>query len=392
MNSFALSYKLRGENEDKNQSEKNKSDRSSKKITEVHINIWKIQNCGIKSKTRFFFDFGVKLDPTIKDVCLFVPFEINERGKDFDLVRKLKDSNQLLCTVFNMDLKSYSSQKEQFSEVRNEATNKPEFYLYQLGASNFSLEQFKIGENGHSKFIGTLLKITLIEEINKINTPLYIRFRIEPKNFKYVIRSEHISNDLLQAAFSEIDMIDFRLNEQRDINPEVINKIRSEGYDFFSFNKVHLFFMAETTESIQNGSSIKTDSRLLEKNLWKNYIPDSTKDRCYIAHHWKKSLNQEKVTDRRKWKRRIVNESFNDYQIFFTSIYPKTKWIRLFVYLSVIILLSWVGSILSSDVFEVNDIRINSHLKFNIVLGLLASVVLYFIVTRYRILIRIIRK
>lgn len=386
MKSFALSYKLRKKNIEQTSMD-----------TEVHINIWKVPIGTLWSTTKFFFDFGLKISPEIEYVCLFVPFEFKENGKDFDLVRKLKDSNQLLCTVFNMDLKSDTSPKDQFSKVINEEENKNTevFCLYQLGASKFNIEQVNIGEEGKTKVIGSLLKIYIqdkpTENICKSETDLYIRFRIEPKRVKDVVCSEHISNDLLQDAFSEIDMIDFRLNEQRDIHTDVIDKIKGEEFKFFSFNKVHLFFMAETKENIQNGSSLKIDSRLLERDLWKNYIPEGAKDTTYIAHHWKK--RKEKIIRGDSGEEDEVKyTSFKDYRIFFTSVYPKIKWIRLIVYLSVVILLSWIGSMLSFNISGIVGFSIPQYIKAIIVATLLTLVIIYSIATTYRLIIHLFRR
>ena len=391
MKSFALGYKL----EDKSEEQELELD-ERKDIAEVHINIWKVHVGTFWSRTKFFFDFGLKIHPEIVSVCLFVPFEFEEKGKDFDLVRKLKDSNQLLCTVFNMDLKSDSSQKAQFSRVVNEECDNEEFCcLYQLGASKFDIEKVCIGEKGKAKVIGSLLKIQMQEkpglEICKSNTSLYIRFRIEPNQITDVVSSEHISNDLLQDAFSEIDMFDFRLNEQRDIHTDVVDKIKGENYTFFSFDKVHLFFMAETKENIQNGSSIKIDSRLLERGLWRNYIPTGAKDANYIAHHWKK--RKERILRGASGKEDTVEYvPFKDYRVFFTSIYPKIKWIRLIVYFSVVVLLSWIGSMLSFNVSGIIGFSIPQYVKAIIIAVVLIFVIVYLIATTYRLIICLFRR
>lgn len=186
-------------------------------------------------------------------------------------------------------------------------------------------------------------------------------------------------------------MIDFRLNEQRDIHTDVIDKIKGNEFKFFSFDKVHLFFMAETKENIQNGSSLKIDSRFLERDLWQNYIPDGAKDTTYIAHHWKK--RKEKIIRGETGEEdKVIYTSFKDYRIFFTSVYPKIKWIRLIVYLSVVILLSWIGSMLSFNISRIIGFSIPQYIKAIIVVILLILVISYSIFTTYRIIIRLFRK
>ena len=247
------------------------------------------------------------------------------------------------------------------------------------------------GEKGKKKIIGRLLTIHIQEKPEtqtcKSSTPLYIRFRIEPRNIKNIVNSEHISNNLLQDAFSEIDMIDFRLNELRDINIDVIDLFKAKGIDFFLFDKVHLFFMTETKNNIQNGSSLKTDSRFLEHDLWKNYIPNGAKDTTYIAHHWKKR-KELIIRGESGEKDKVKYESFKDYRIFFTSLYPKIKWLRLFIYLSIVVILSWIGSMLSFNVSGIVGITIPDFIKAIIIIVLIVSIISYVFFTSYKIIIR----
>ena len=379
MKSFVLSYKKRNDSVSS----------ETVGVAEVHVNIWKVHIGTFISRLKLFYDFGIKLHPSVEDVCLFIPFEIEQNGKDFDLARKLKDSNQLLCTVFNMNLKSDSSSTDCFSKVVDESGTEM-FCIYQLGANKFTLETVSIGEKSKSRVIGTIIKIHLQDQPANYgcdkNTPYYIRFRIQPKKVRDAVKSEHISNDFLQDAFSELDLFDLRLNEQRDVHTEAIDKIKGDGFSFLEFDKVHLFYMAETKENVQNGSSIKSDSRLLEKELWYTYIPDGAKDTNYIAHHWKK------MNPHNDKNGAISYEKFKDYRIFFTSLYPKTNWIRLFVYLSVAVILSWLGSMLSFSVISVFSISIAQYWKAVILFIMAAIVLIFFIATNYRIIVRLIRK
>lgn len=149
--------------------------------------------------------------------------------------------------------------------------------------------------------------------------------------------------------------------------------------------------MAETKENIQNGSSLKIDSRLLERDLWKNYIPEGAKDTTYIAHHWKK--RKEKIIRGDSGEEDEVKyTSFKDYRIFFTSVYPKIKWIRLIVYLSVVILLSWIGSMLSFNISGIVGFSIPQYIKAIIVATLLTLVIIYSIATTYRLIIHLFRR
>ena len=45
---------------------------------------------------------------------------------------------------------------------------------------------------------------------------------------KILLEKENISNDFLQSAFSKTEMIDFRINEVREMNPKVFEEITKE--------------------------------------------------------------------------------------------------------------------------------------------------------------------
>ncbi len=398
MKSFILSYKLRSNEGDlvkdsnyldsKSCEESKSEDENVNEVCEAHVNIWKVYVGTIRSRISFFYDFGLKISQKVGKIRLFIPFEIEENGKDFDLVRLLKNDNKLLCTVFNMDLKSDTSPKNAFSKVTSTEDDEEKFCLYQLGSNNFRVETIEIADRCRSKIIGSMLTITLgnkpEDNVCNSNTHLYIRFRLQAKKVKDAVISDHISNDFLQDAFSEIDMIDFRMNEHRSVHMEAIDKMKEEGYDYFKFYKAHLFFMVETKEIVQNGSSLKSDSRLLEKELWRDYIPKGAKKSYYIAHHWKKEESANDNKDKCK--------SFMRFRFFFTSQYPKINWMRLIVYLSVVILLSWVGSMLCFDLNQGSYIHISPSIKIGVIISLISVVFAFFVITNYRLIVRLIRK
>lgn len=359
----------------------------------------------------------MKINPSIEFVKVYIPFEIEENGKDFDLVNTLNNNNQLLCTVFNSDLRSVSSQTASFAPVRDESKEgQPvEFYLHQLGATKFALEPFKVAANKKNKTIGQILKIHIqkdsqVDNNNKDDKPVYIRFRIQPKKIRDFVQSEHISNDFLQAAFSRIDLFDVRINERRNLNLEVKDALSADSYKIFKFDKIHLYFMAESKEKIENGSSIKIDSRLLECDLWRNYLPKGCHRCNYIAHHWKKRIEDDKNTIKVELDVNKPNEEgksvpaivelnkdvkykpFDDYHIFFTSVYPNLSLIRIFIYLCVVVLLSWCGSMLSFSVSEQIGVSISQVWKTRVVGAMFISIVLYAFFTSYRLILKVIRK
>lgn len=407
MNSFAFYYKPYAREEK----------RTNIDISELHVNIWKVDVGKFFPDYKIYIDFGMKINQNIEYIKVYIPFEIEENGLDYDLVKTLSNNNQLLCTVFNSDLRSMSSQTTSFVPVCDESKkDKPIFYLHQLGATKFTLEPFKIAVDKKNKTVGQILKIQIQKDSRKDDdemkedVPVYIRFRIQPKKISDFVQSEHISNDFLQAAFSRIDLFDIRINERRNLNLEVKDALSADSHKIFKFDKIHLYFMAETKEKIENGSSIKIDSRLLECDLWKSYLPKGCHRCNYIAHHWKKRIEDDNnnikgvlnfeeqdkrnnpVTTCIEVNKKKSYKPFDDYHIFFTSVYPNLRIIRIFIYLCVAVLLSWCGSMLSFSVSKQIGVSIPLVWKTRVICVMLVSIVLYAICTSYRLILKIIRK
>lgn len=171
----------------------------------------------------------------------------------------------------------------------------------------------------------------------------YVRFRVFVEDINEIVRTEILSNDLLQAAFSRMDLFDIRLNEQREIPSKVDEKMKKKHFGLCTFNKLHFFYIVDTHETIDNGVDVRKDSRLLENEQWKEYEPQSNiKGLNYVAHHWKKIPTTES------------NGEFRHFNLFFSTIYPKLSSVRLLAYFSIIVLLGWLGSMLT---FSVKDLQ-----------------------------------
>ena len=381
MKSFAFAYKFIDEEV--------KNIEDSDTTAECHFNVWKVESRCFFSATTFFFDIGLKISSKVESVYAYIPFDFEENEYQFDLAKKLQDCNQLLCTVFNADYKSEVGQGESITKVLDQG-NKVQFYLMSLGSTKFKVELFK-KTNGT---IGKLLKINLKRNIDlEEKAPIYIRFRLKAKKNQAIAISEHISNDFLQAAFSKIDLFDFRINEIRNINQDVMDRMRNDGYKTFYFDKVHLFYMADSREVIYNGSSLKQDARLLEQEFWFPYLPGDCRKTNFIAYHWKKRnpIDELKI-DGSKIDKTQKFLKFPDYRIFFSSIYPRNQKIRLLVYLFVVILLSWSGSMLCFTLSHFLPFRLQEEYKAGLVLMMMMFVFIFFLYINISVVIKIYKK
>lgn len=316
---------------------------------EFHINLWKSKNCVVKIMPNLIFDFGIKFESTITELCIFLPFRISKELGVEDLGKCLSTNRDLLNAVFNEDMICQSASNHCFSRITNNAncSEQESFYIYHLGEDNYKVEDY----TEDSKVKGTYLTINISGiPSNEEKTPTekyYVRFRVYVENISEIVRTEILSNDLLQAAFSRMDLFDIRLNEKREIPSKVEEKMKKQKFELCTFNKLHFFYIVDTHESIDNGIDIRKDSRLLENEQWIQYVPHSDIANVnYIAHHWKKKMEKDKP--------------ISHFSLFFSTIYPRLSIVRLVAYFSIVIILGWIGSMLSFSLGPLFEISVDS--------------------------------
>lgn len=349
MRSIALYYKKHKNKGEENELENYELwDKNNEKL-ELHINIWKVETGHHCLNPNLYFDFGIKAKFRIEQLCLYLPFEIEENEfKDLGIV--LHNQRGLLSTVFNDEVSTKTLSNDCYCEVQlSDPCDK--FYLYQLGSLNKKITYSTEEDNTKGTFIELSINGTPDNQEIDPEKYFYVRFRVKVKNIKQVVITQHLSNDLLQAAFSMIDLYDIRINELREVHPKVSEKMKMDKYKICSFSKIHIFYMADIHEVIENGSSLKQDSRILEDKKWCSYEPKTDlHNSIFIAHHWKRREKNNEMNNEDK-----IIKSFS---LFFSTVYPRTQILRLIVYITVVIILGFLGSMLS---FKFEDITLEDY-------------------------------
>ena len=346
-NKIPASAEVQKKEEESNVTDK-KADSKGDLKTEFHVNIWKIEEGTYKLSPRFFFDFGVMFPKEYKSLCLYLPFEIE--GSPEDLSGYLTGNQSTLSAVFNADTRTWAHNNPNYYNVTFVGGDKS-FYFYKLGSSNFEKTYFSKDDPKQ----GFFLKIFINGDVDKdkgkndIEADLiYVRFRVMLAKDSKFIRTEQISNDLLQAAFSSTDLIDVRINESRVLDTKIREQMEQRDFEPFEFDKIHLFYMVDTRENVDNGSSLKQDTRIVEQEQWGDYIPKtSLHNTTFVAYHWKK---RRKYIDEIK---KLKEEPIKTFNVFFSTIYPKTNIKRLAAYTFVVVMLGFLGSMLS---FRLNEL------------------------------------
>ena len=334
MNSIGILYAL------KNSSEPSKNNVSA----ELHVNYWKVPD-GKGSYNRFL-DFGIFINEVAREIStisFYFPFKVDSNSLK-DLGNSLSNS-ELLCTLFNNDyvVRNINSSPSYFSVTPSSSSDKAHpFWLYVLGENNFKVKEIKpYGSIVNVQILSTPKKNGGIQPVNGDKKPkrnLYFRFRVEDIPADSIFYEENISNDFIQSAFSKTEMIDFRINEVREMNPKAYEEITKDK-SFLPFSKIHFFFVGSSEDEQIAGNTDYKDCRLLNHDRWLSYLgKDYDNERKLIAYHW-------------CWKGDEKVMTRDRYSIFIKTVYKSMKWKTILKYCSVVFGLSLFAAIVW-DIFK----------------------------------------
>ncbi|MGO5016660.1 hypothetical protein ACTQ3T_07625 [Segatella copri] len=310
---------------------------------EIHINFWNTEINDVVSHKRkhlYALDFGVVCPLNLKELVLLIPAQV-EKDQFVDLVSRLASDRELMCTVFNDNLTIASKPTKSYHLVGNEDESLL-YLLYELSNENIVDINYS-RDNGY-----TVIKIANNLETIPPDTAknIYVRFRILLNDVHAFSIQRNVSNDWFQSAFSSSYMFDFRLNDVRELDKKVSEKLKHDHYDMAKLNKVHFFYMADADEVVENGSSMKLDSRLLEKQRWHSYFGNNVQlNRENLAHHWKKCiLKTVRKDDEGKQVDEYVRTPFDDFSLYFKVVYSHYKYRRVLVYSTIVFILGFLAS------------------------------------------------
>lgn len=342
---------------------------------QLHINLWKRvprNPFGKKENGLFYLDIGILTKFSTEGIKIYFPFELSDEKPWIDLGHILIESQEILCTLFNEDYKKKTrisdftivevnnatlkstpqktsaedtcgciclrnfleqrlSKKELKTNNKVKIGDTPQkFAIYTLKENDISIQDIREKDE-----IGSIFNITIPtqSDFNK-NEYYYLRFRIGIKNYKGLAYKTSLSNAWLQSAFTNLDMYNIQINQQRDISPDIRFALSSDYFEDAKFSKIHLMYVANPKVSVENGSSIKSDSRLIEPDKWQPYLPENFKLETYVAHHWKPTIKK--------------GNTISNTELFFTAKYPEYNIDKICLYIIGVIAFGCIGSLIAS--------------------------------------------
>ena len=310
--------------------------------SEVQINIWKLTTEGRKS---YYVDFGLQFNPSIKEVFVLVPF-LTDKNNVKDLGCVISKDSELISRLFNTDTTSNHSAQSSFTPVSKDAgrsfeicaldvDNKTEFEEIKSGDITYTLINFKIPQKTEpEKQEAEKNKTTT--GVEKPMYDYYIRFRIIVDSKSHLSTTENVANDVIQSAFSKLELFDVRLNDTRYIPSNVSQIIYNDKKCRpFYFQKVHFFYMVDVKESMQTTSPACHDSRFLQYCDWKNYLDsENIKEKNFLSYHWKKVKSEQS------------KENIKSFQLCYSCLFPDRNTKQLLAYAGLAIILGFFGSML----------------------------------------------
>ncbi len=246
---------------------------SSLTDVELHFNFWKIPN-GAKDHQKFL-DIGIKLNDTscVESLNLYFPSQITQNDFE-DIVSKFIDKADLVSAIFNENYKVTTEGTKKSYEI-SDTKNDFVFTVYKTSENDLEFQNNKYG--------GTIIKIKVLKQSKKT----YYRFRLKGDFIDSLSIISKPTNSVLDSAFSEIEMIDFRVNEIRDLNHDLIEEINKDV--LLKIKKQHFFFICSNEEEVIGNHQPYISCRNLENYRWDKYVdlPDKNKENVYLAYHWK---------------------------------------------------------------------------------------------------------
>lgn len=130
---------------------------------------------------------------------------------------------------------------------------------------------------------------------------IYIRFRIQNIDLENILYFDSEPfNKSLDSAFSGTRVLDFKINEKRNIDKNITARMEQKEELLVEFGQIHFLVMEPSSYDMVSYTQNQMSCRELEKDLWNEYLKVDLEDKFghVLAYHWKKKASdQSKISD-----------------------------------------------------------------------------------------------
>lgn len=268
---------------------------------ELHINYWLLQeDTGFELN---YLDVGVKFGgiDSQSSINIYFPFKVNGTNYYPGLGSLVCSRSDLIQTIFNSTYASTTKASNTSVDIAFRDDDVLRFHTQiDLAGENGGVTVKETGEGSTLSF--PLSLFTLKESEEKNLAPNYFRFRIQLERDKCNISQVHKHSDrYILNRLESIEIVDFRLNEVRDL-PGVI---QSKNLIDSGIRNIHFFLIREVNSEYKQSHADYKRCRLLERELWDDYLnPDRSPSKKIpeqmLIYHWKESSYQKDNTGKVK--------------------------------------------------------------------------------------------
>lgn len=304
-------------------------DNESKSPVEVHANLWHIG----KNTENAFIDFGVMIPQytNLLSLTIVLPFFVPTTN-----ISDLSDTisqDGIGSLVFNTECVAQVKSGLGKMKIKTLCLNNSDKHILLLPIID------KSTYNGISVSFNTIEEQSrIIIDFSNLKTDcevyekLYLRFRIRDSEIKRSMFCKlNKKNKYLESAFTGTQIIDFMVNELRNIKAEINEMMTGEGLELVSLNKVHFFVMEPAENDVVTGD---VECRRLEPG-WKDYLNEGDYQENTLVYHWSRKATKE--IDR-----------FSNYSKLVKVTSSETNFKLITIYVLIVVMLSVVASFVYS--------------------------------------------
>ena len=254
----------------------------------LHINFWQFDK---SNNIPNFFDIGLRFESIEDqdDLFVFIPVELDKN--DIKDLSSLLGESKIATGIFN---ESLSAKNE--DNVVTIFTSSDEIYIkvYKFISDRNGFDEKEI-DIELLKDIGTIITIKKkVFERSKANTKslekLYFRLRINlPVTKSHCFVKKIKQKDwFLLSGFWEISFMDFRYNEIRNLPKTISRKISDTENSLLKVKRIDFLLVSDISADLAGGHKPFHKSRILEPDIWSDYIKDNIKIKnAMVIYHWK---------------------------------------------------------------------------------------------------------
>jgi hypothetical protein len=298
----------------------------------IDINVWHYG----KNRDKTLLDFGLKVFSAskVKSIYIYFPFPVGMTEIE-DLGYKMRDQ-MLLNGIFN---EHYTSDVDPSNNKRNIIKEKgnSKFVIYEFSKENLN---FSLAHEG------TVLQIRAFDVVSSSEElPIYFRIRIKNVNYRPFFEVIRPKNSIFESAFMETELVDFRINELRNQDRDLIERI-ARGKRF-KLTKINFFMMTPVTDSIETGiTELKYERQLEKEGFWDTYLDGNSIEYGNMSVYTHKRRTQQIMPD-------CNEDEIEDYRLFAKIRYHKANKKTIAVYLAIVLSITIIANIISNVIWSI---------------------------------------